>query len=145
MQRTQRQNITKTLSQARWLAPEAVPWLHMHGVACIRPFSNTCLHTHLRVGERECIYLKKIILQFFKNIFITFIFLCVCFCGAYHSMLVDVKGQLVCDLSLLPCGSQGSKSGHQAWWLALLPTELSCWTTIMVFNLIFYWSHILSR
>lgn len=40
----------------------------------------------------------------------TFVFLCVCFCGSYYGMLVEVRGQLVCVLSLLLSrGSQGIK------------------------------------
>lgn len=45
-------------------------------------------------------------------------------CVGVHTMGVEVKEQLAGISSFFfPCGSEGSNSGCQAWWQALLPTE----------------------
>lgn len=60
------------------------------------------------------INIYQIPISFFKKIF------CVCVC-------IWKSGQSVGAVSLLPCGTQGSNSGSQPWWLVALPTEPCHW------------------
>jgi len=49
---------------------------------------------------------------------------CVCVCVC---VCTEVGGQLLGVTSLLPCGSLGSNSDHEAWQQTPLLTEPSCW------------------
>jgi hypothetical protein len=62
-------------------------------------------------------------------------FMCLHMCmrvGTYHRAWAQTRGVWGRIFLLLPCGSQGSNSGCQAWWQIPLPAESSHWPNICI-------------
>lgn len=80
--------------------------------------SVLCMYVHVCVFTYVCVSCVCVCLS-----------LCVCVGGdAYHSMSVDVKGQLSrVTPSLISCWSQRLNLGHQSWWQTPLSMESSFW------------------